>query len=428
MQRDFSVYRERRERLVELVREERAAARGPIVLFANFEEGGRRFCQESSFYYLTGIEEPGAVLLIEPAGSTTLFVPNYGDVRSRWTNNTIEPSGESADRYLMDEVVWLGQQCAGYQIHPFSEEDSYENLLERLANAVGDGEAIFTLCPDNPREYVTQRCLLTRLDSFASGISEACIDISPLVAQMRRQKDKSEIALLYRAAEVTMLAHQAAAQAICNGMSECEVQAHAEFIMTGSCMRRAFASVVASGRNATVLHYDENSATMRDGQLVVVDIGAEFEHYCGDITRTYPVSGSFSDRQKELYEIVLKTQEHVASIAAPGMYLNNPDEPDKSLNHRARAFMAESGYDEYFIHGIGHYLGLDVHDVGDVRAPLQAGDVITIEPGIYIPDEEIGIRIEDDYWIVQDGVVCLTEQLPKEPELIEEMVQQSIDE
>ena len=427
MQRDFSVYRERRERLLQQVREERAQARGPILLFANFEEGGRRFCQESSFYYLTGIEEPGAVLLIELSGSMTLFVPNYGDVRGRWTNNTIEPTGENADRYLMDEVVFLGQQCAGYQIHPFAEEDVYENLLERLANAVGDGEAIFTLCPDDSRGYVTQRYMISHLDSFASGICDACVDITSLVAQMRRQKDKSEIALMYRAAEVTMLAHQAAAQAISNGMAECEVQAHAEFIMTGSCMRRAFASVVASGRNATVLHYDENSATMRDGQLVVIDIGAEFEHYCGDITRTYPVSGSFTDRQKELYEIVLKTQEHIASIAAPGMYLNNPDEPEKSLNHRAKAFMAESGYDEYFIHGIGHYLGLDVHDVGDVRAPLQPGDVITIEPGIYIPDEEIGIRIEDDYWIVQDGIVCLTEQLPKDPEEIEEMVRQTLE-
>lgn len=427
MDHDFSIYRARREQLIERLREQQEDSAGSVLLCANFETDGKRFRQESSFYYLTGLHEPGAALWIALSGQTTLFIPNYGGARRQWTNNSIDASDEYAERLMVDEVVYLGQQPAGYQVHLFSPKEVYEKLLERFMQSVDGGETIFTLCPDNPREYVMQRCLLQRFASFVPGLMDACDDISPLVAEMRRCKSKDELALIYRATEATVLAHQAAAQAIGDGMTECEVQAHLEFIMTGSCMQPAFASVVASGHNSTVLHYDDNSGTMRDGQLVVVDVGAEFMHYCGDITRTYPVSGSFSDRQKEVYEVVLQAQEHIASLAAPGMWLNNSDEPDRSLNHRAKSFMAEQGYADYFAHGIGHYLGLDVHDVGDYQRPLQEGDVITIEPGIYIPEEEVGIRIEDDYWIVQDGVVCLTEQLPKQCEEIEAMVQQTLD-
>jgi len=265
MQRDYAIYKERREQLLELVRDEHAAHHGPIVLFAAFESSDKKFRQDSSFYYFTGIREPGAALVIEPSGQTVLFVPNYGDVRKRWTDNTIEPNQQSTDLFMVDEVRPLGQQCTGYQVGIFSGNDIYEELLERLTQAVAGEETIFTLCPDTSRGYVAQRCLLARLDVVVAGLVRSCIDISGVVAQMRRQKDKSEIALLYRAVEVTMLAQQAAAQAIGDGMTECEVQAHAEFMMTGACMQSAFSSVVASGRNSTVLHYDENAGTMLDG-------------------------------------------------------------------------------------------------------------------------------------------------------------------
>ena len=166
---------------------------------------------------------------------------------------------------------------------------------------------------------------------------------------------------------------------------------------------------------------------MRNGDLVVVDIGAELGMYAADITRTYPVSGTFSKRQRELYDIVLATQQHIADISKPGLWLSNKEHPDKSLNHLARQFLQKYGYDKYLPHGIGHFLGLDVHDVGDYSVPLQAGDIITIEPGIYIPEEGIGIRIEDDYWVVEDGVVCLSDGLSKEARDIEQMVQQSFE-
>jgi Xaa-Pro aminopeptidase len=207
---------------------------------------------------------------------------------------------------------------------------------------------------------------------------------------------------------------------------EAEVQASLEYMMIASHARTAFPSIVASGKNATVLHYNENSGTLKDGDLLVVDIGAEFKNYCADLTRTYPVSGTFTKRQKELYNIVLETQTHIASLAKPGMWVKNKDKVEQSLHHLAVKFLAKRGYDKYFPHGIGHFLGLDVHDVGDYSVPLQEGDVITIEPGIYISEESIGIRIEDNYWITKEGALCLSEHLPKEANDIEAVVQQAL--
>ena len=124
---------------------------------------------------------------------------------------------------------------------------------------------------------------------------------------------------------------------------------------------------------------------MNKGDLVVVDIGAEIAYYCADLTRTYPVSGVFSKRQREVYDLVLQTQRYIETLAKPGMWLTNKDNPDKSLHHLARTYLKDLGYDKYFNHGLGHFLGLDVHDVGDYTQPLKEGDVITLEPGIYIP-------------------------------------------
>ena len=170
-----------------------------------------------------------------------------------------------------------------------------------------------------------------------------------------------------------------------------------------------------------------NNQKLVAGDLVVVDIGAEVDYYCADITRTYPVSGTFSKRQRDVYTIVLATQEYIASIAKPGMWLNNKEKPEQSLQHCAQKFLEKHNYHTYFPHGIGHFLGMDVHDVGDVHEPLQEGDVITIEPGIYLQKEQLGIRIEDDYWIVKDGVICLSDALPKEAHAIEEMAQSSME-
>jgi Xaa-Pro aminopeptidase len=310
-------------------------------------------------------------------------------------------------------------------MHPYSCESEYSNLTSDLKKKINSESVLFALDPHTPYGYIEQRLLLQRLRTF--GAAPNVVDISSIAARMRRSKDVKEIELMYKAAEITCVAQEAAARAISHGVNEAEVQASLEYIMTGSHAAIAFPSIVATGKNSTILHYNQNNAELKKGDLVVVDIGARYDGYCADITRTYPVSGTFTKRQKEIYNIVLDTQNYIASIAKPGMWLSYKEKPDQSLNHLARAFIKEKGYDHYFPHGIGHFLGIDVHDVGDYTEPLKAGDVITIEPGIYIADEQIGVRIEDDYWIVKDGVICLSEGLPKTADEIEEMVKEKFE-
>jgi Xaa-Pro aminopeptidase len=419
---DFSFNIARRKELVNQIKKVHPNQDGLIVLFAAFESEGRSFRQESSFYYLTGLTEPGAVLTIDLQGNSTLYMPNCGDVRSKWMFSEVALTPENLKKIGISAVKNLGSKCNGYQFHPFFPRQEYDSFLQELTQLVGAKKSIFTLAPNNPSEYIEQRLVLQRLEGFLPGLAQQVVDICPIIAQQRRIKDMREIDNMFVATEITMMAHEAAAQAIKAGALECEVQAALEYVFTAAGGQPSFPSIVATGKNSTVLHYQVNSATIELNDLVVVDIGAEFGHYCADLTRTYPASGKFTKRQKEVYDLVLETQEYIASIAKPGMWLNNGEHPDKSLNHLARAYLAKKGYDKYFLHGVGHYLGLDVHDVGDYKKPLEVGDVFTIEPGIYIAEEKIGVRIEDDYWVVKDGVVCLSESLPKKAEDIEKFM------
>ena len=421
-----TMYSDRRKELVERVKETmpQAVNGGVIILFAGFEQSRLVFKQESSFYYFTGITEPGVVAVIDLNGTSTLWIPNCGSEREKWMSSALNTSLEHAQKLGFNAIKHLGSECVGYQFYPMFPRQEYDYLLAILQGHAVAQTPIFTLMPANPKEYGEQRLLLERLKGFVPELSKALVDISPVVAAMRRTKDFKEIELIYKAIELTSMAQEVAAQTITQGALECEVQAGIEYIFTGSAARPAFPSIVASGKNGTILHYHDNTAEMKNGDLVVVDIGAEANYYCADITRTYPVSGTFTKRQRELYELVLETQEYIASIAKPGYWLSNKEHSDKSLNHLAKAYLEERGYGKYFTHGIGHYLGLDVHDVGDYATPLQPGDVITIEPGIYIPEEGIGIRIEDDYWIVEDGAECLSEYIPKAAKDIEALMQE----
>ncbi len=425
LQHDFSIYKTRRKELVQTIKEAHPQVQdGVIMLIAGFENDRVAFWQESSFYYYTGITEPGAVVMIDLQEEATLYIPNCGTVREQWMYSPVALTQENAKQLGIGRVTVLGDQCAGYQLFPFFKQASYGHILARLKTVVSQKGTVFTLYPDNEHEYVEQRLVVNRLHTFVDDLAKHISDISLLIANARRTKDMYEVDMISQAIEITELAHEAAAQAIAPGILECEVQASLEYMMLGSGSRAAFPSIVATGKNATILHYTANQCELKSGDLVVVDIGAAYEGYCADITRTYPVSGKFTARQRELYQLVLDTQTYIADMAKPGMYLNNPEHPEKSLHHCAKAYLKKYGYDTYFVHGIGHFLGLDVHDVGNVKEPLKEHDVFTIEPGIYIPEEGIGIRIEDNFMAVKKGAICLSEHLPKAPSIIEEMVQE----
>jgi Xaa-Pro aminopeptidase len=426
--KDSSVYKLRVRDLLSMLAQEFPKQQGAVVLFGALENGKTVFAQESSFYYLTGIQEPGAVAVFNMNGKSTLYVPNHGDTRAAWVNTPVPLIQANAKKLGFDTITVLGQQAPGYQLYPFSDLKHYDALIKDLETIAAQGGKLFTLAPENAAEHAEQRWMLARLSAAKPALKAAWEDIFDFVAMMRRKKDMGEIEKMYKAVEITILAQGAAAQAISDGIRECEVQASLEYMFTGSGARPAFASIVGSGKNSTVLHYNANTEMLKNGQVVVVDIGAQLDGYCADLTRTYPVSGTFTKRQKEVYNIVLACQEYVAGLAKPGMWLNNSQKPDQSLHHLAKKFFEQRGYGKYFIHGIGHFLGIDVHDVGDNEQPLQDGDVFTIEPGLYIPEENLGIRIEDNFWVVKDGVVCLSEALPKTTEAIEKFMKETEDE
>jgi Xaa-Pro aminopeptidase len=421
-----SLYKTRRKELITAIQQKYTGKAGAVLLFAAFETGPERFRQDKTFYYYTGINEPGTVLVIDMDGKSTLYVPFCFKKRAQWMNVAPAFLAKDAKALGVDACEFLGNECEGYGLDSYFSVHEYENMLTFLKNIVERNDAVFTTLPNNGHEYLTTRLIMNHLQSFIPDIQKHIVDVADIIAAHRRHKDVGEIEKIYRAIEITMLAHEAATQAIKDGVLESEVQASLEYMMTASHARLAFPSIVATGKNGTILHYSDNNGLIKNGDLVLVDIGAELHNYCADITRTYPVSGTFTKRQKELYNFVLETQEYVAGLAKPGMWLKNPKNPDKSLHHLAHAFLAKRGYADYFPHGIGHFLGLNVHDVGDYAVPLHEGDVITIEPGIYVPQEGIGIRIEDNYWIAKDGAICLSEDMPKTAEEIEAVMQQAL--
>lgn len=427
-QHSYSLYGLRRKDLLKMVSETEGYKNvDAILLFAGFEHEKYPFKQDSSFYYFTGIADPGVVLFIAD-GVTTLYVPQYATNRGQWVKSSIELVEGNARVLGVDCITELGDPCAGYTIAPGVSRTTHAKFLSDVQAYIQKGKRIGVLYKPEVGNFFEQSMLIEHLDRLVGGVISQSVDISPLIMGMRRKKDMHEIELMCKAIEATMSAHDNALYAIASGVRECEVQGVIEgtFISLGAQV--AFPSIVAGGTNATVLHYTKNQDVLQAGETVVIDVGAQYESYCADITRTYPVSGIFTEEQKKLYLIVLEVQEYVASLAKPGMWLSNKAHPDQSLHHLARQFLQDYGYERYFPHGIGHFLGLDVHDVGDYQVPLQEGDVFTIEPGIYVPEKKLGIRIEDNYWLARDQLVCLSEQLPKKVEDIEQLMQEYQDE
>lgn len=419
------MYIERRKKLCEQINTKYKTNKGVICLIANFEPERGLFRQESSFYYLTGLQEPGIMLTIDLAsGSTLLFVPAYATARAQWMDTSFfDNVCKNPIKAGIEKIVPLGNPVHGYSLHQFGHLDYYAHFIMYLQTALLEQKTIFSLFSEDDSLYVDQRTVWLRFNRVIEGLEQAKIDVHPLIADMRRTKNAKEMETIFKAIEITMLAQEAIAAAIDDGAEEAEVHGNIKYIMCAASATEAFASIVGSGKNSTVLHYHTNNGTMHNGDLVVVDIGAEKNMYCADITRTYPVSGKFTPRQKEIYNLVLQVQEYIASLAKPGIWLKNKDVPEQSLHHLAKEFLRKKGYDRYFPHGIGHYLGLDVHDVGTYAEPLKEGDVFTIEPGIYIPEEALGVRIEDNYWMTKKGAICLSEGLAKTASEIELLMQ-----
>ncbi|MBV9493546.1 MAG: aminopeptidase P N-terminal domain-containing protein [Acidobacteria bacterium] len=402
-------YRARRQRLAAQL------GNGVLVLFAPTEAEGQNatsgFRQNEDFYYLTGWREPGAALLVAPKPYTEiLFLPAHNASQERWTGPKL--GAESPD----------ARKQTG-----FDHIDVLDHLRDELVRVLPSPQA--TVYSDISDSGATASTIplawLRRANAFPNYTSMR--DVSSIVGALRLSKDGGEIAFIRKATDASVEAHKAAMRAAKPGMTENELAAlmRYEFEKRG-CEVPAYAPIVGSGYNSTVLHYSENSGTLAAGDLVVLDVAGEYSYYASDITRTLPVNGKFTPRQREIYDIVLGAQRAaIDAFKAGSSTIGRTSE--SSLYKVAYDYINTHGKDahgqplgQYFIHGLSHYVGLEVHDSGDTAKPLEPGAVFTIEPGIYIPEERLGVRIEDIFMVGVGGtLVELSAGLPKTAEDVE---------
>jgi Xaa-Pro aminopeptidase len=375
---------------------------GVAVLYGRGASGGvvkRGFIQESSFYYLTGISEPGAVLVLAPGEQRyreTLYLEPRNPEVENWDGRR-EPLGDALNEATGFDRVARTTALPG----------ELTAMLQRSRKAVFLGPVV-SATADIPPALKLLRDALSRVPG------SELVNSADLIPEMRRIKEEREVELIRKAVDITGKGIVAAMQAVEPGMFEFQLQSVVEHMyeMEGAQFL-GFSTILASGPNTTVLHYGENDEPIPDSGLVLVDTGAAWQHYSADVSRTFPVSGRFSPRERELYELVLKAQN--AAIDKVRVGANYYDD----VHLTAKGVLEDAGYGEYFIHGAGHFLGLDVHDAGNYDLPLEAGVVITVEPGVYIPEEGIGIRIEDDILVTEDGPVILSRHIPRTVEEIE---------
>ncbi len=380
-------------------RSRRAALRkdldGAVILFGKTEGPDEvyGFVQEENFEYLTGWTQPGAMLLVTP-DDEILFLPHHRGRRELYMGK--RGSAEDGDI----------RTVAGFD-HVLGAE-KFESQCDK---ALSEHESAYTLASDPEARKLASRYSLREFGSAA-----------PLVAKLRAKKSPAEIAAIQHSTDVSIEGHRAAWKKIAPGLYEYQVAATLTYVyMENGCERHAYAPIVGSGPNSTVLHYSSNRRRMDQGEIIVMDTAAECADYASDITRTIPVSGKFTPRQREIYEIVLGAQKAAIAAIKPGVSMLG----EHGLNQIARDYINTHGKDKhgqplgkYFIHGLGHPVGLDVHDPG-TPGPLEAGMVITVEPGIYIPEENLGVRIEDVVLVTENGSKVLSAALPKEPDDVE---------
>jgi Xaa-Pro aminopeptidase len=362
--------------------------------------------ERNDFFYLTGIEAPGSYLvLVAGDGQRTdraiLFMPPRSPQQEQWTGPKPGPGPEAAALTGIDSVR------------------SMERIRPELDQLVAGARRVWAPIATGPVCGGRSLCA-PALDQLGIEIADPDA-IAPLTAALRLVKGEDEMRRLRRAIEITAEAHREAMSTMRPGMYEYEIEATIEYTFRRRGAERVgFPSIVGSGPNSVTLHYDKNRRQTREGDLVVMDIGAEWGYYTADVTRTVPVSGTFTERQREVYRLVLGAQQAAINAVRPGVTI-------AELNAIARRHMDGNSGDicggqscnRFFLHGLSHWLGMDVHDVGDYNRPLEPGMVLTIEPGIYIASENLGIRIEDDILVTDTGHEVLSADAPRTIDEIE---------
>jgi len=400
-----------------------------------------RFRQDSDFYYLTEFPEPDAIAVISPGDRKapyTLFVRPRDPEMEIW-NGRREGVEGAVKNYGANKA---------YPIKKF------EKMLPKLLN--GKEKLYYRFGVDDKLDKIILQYLsIQRFRRLKTPYPpHTIVDPTLIIGEMRLHKTPEEIELMKKAADIAAEAHIIAMKSVKPGMTEAQVEAIIEhhFRMCGAS-GPAYNSIVGSGANATILHYVENNAVLKDGDLILIDAGCEYKGYASDITRTFPINGRFTKAQREIYDVVLETQLECIKATRKGVTVKERQDLSIELltegmkklgllKGSTKKLIKEKAYMRYYMHGVGHYLGLDVHDAGryflDQQAkfsrPFEPGMVLTVEPGIYVqPDDKeapakyrgIGVRIEDDVLVTEEGNVILTSKVPKDPEEIEELMNSS---
>lgn len=352
------------------------------------------FRQHNTFFYFTELEVQDAWLLMSATGpdsaETVLFLPARDPGQERWTG------------------VRLGPDSTATRLTGIATVLPTDSLDHRLLRA-----QFRTRGPLYVPLDVTTRDERRLIDLAAAGRDVR--NLRPIVDSLRLVKDADELARLWMAVDISVMGHLAAMRAARPGAFEYEIEAAFEGeVRREGADRLGYPSIVGSGPNATTLHYDTNRRRVQDGELVVIDAAAEYGQYTADVTRTWPVNGTFTARQKAVYDLVLATQQAAFDAVRPGVRMATLDSIARAyMRTHSGALCGDQSCDAYFIHGLGHWIGMDVHDVGDYTTPLAPGMVFTLEPGIYLPGERLGVRIEDDVLVTPTGGEWLSAAAPR---------------
>ena len=393
-----------------------------------------KFRQDSDFWYLTGFPEPDAIAVIDPAAKKpyTLYVRPRDPLMETWYGRRQGTEGAEKN-YKADKAV------------------SVEKFPDDLAKLLDGHEKLYyRFGVDEKLDLqILQYLSGQRVRRLKSAYPpHTIIDPTPTIGDMRLHKTDKEIELMQKAADIAGEAHIFAMKKMRPGLNEFQVESLMESYMRDKgASGVAYNSIIGGGDNATILHYVENNMPLKDGDLILIDAGAEYEGYASDITRTFPVNGKFSKPQREVYDVVLDVQNECIEATKTGNTVKARQELSIELltegmkklgllKGKTKDLIRKKSYMKYYMHGVGHYLGLDVHDAGryftDQGAknsrPFAPGMVLTVEPGLYIPPDDksapakyrgIGIRIEDDVAVTEDGNLNLTARVPKDPDEIE---------
>jgi Xaa-Pro aminopeptidase len=376
----------------------KAMGDGVAVIYAEGTDDAAGYRQSSDFLYLTGVQERGAILVLAPKERTYrefLLLPSRDPEAERWSGEREPISTALRAKYGFEKIF------------------RNDSLLRILIDSASRSPTLWQVTRPSAAADAKPQDLevYAKVQQRVPGVSTKTLGWT--LAKMRARHDAQELAIMQRSIRISEEGHRAAWMAVRPGATEGEVRAEAERVwrMRGS-RRTAYDSIVGAGPNSTILHYPRSERPMKDGELVLMDMACEFANYAADITRTLPVNGRFTPEQRKVYEVVLRAQEAAFALVKPGVTYED-------LDRAARKVIDDAGYGDYFIHGLGHFVGLDVHDAGAYHERLEAGMVLTLEPGIYIPEKGLGVRIEDEVVVTETGARYLTDGLPRKADDIE---------